>query len=115
MIERIISEKANYLADEFGYDLSRTCDEIRPGYYHVEDCQRTIPEAITAFLEGESFEDVIRNAISLGGDTDTLGAIAGAMAEALYGAPDELKEKANEYLTEDILSVIDEFNLESSY
>ncbi len=106
-------EIRQYIVDEFGYDLSRTCDEIRPGYYHVEDCQRTVPEAITAFLEGESFEDVIRNAISLGGDTDTLGAIAGAMAEALYGVPDELKEKANKYLTEEILSVIDEFNLEA--
>ena len=102
-------EIKEYVIEEFGYDLSRTCDEIRPRYHHVEDCQRTVPEAITAFLEGESFEDVIRNAISLGGDTDTLGAIAGAMAEAFYGVPEELKEKANTYLSKEIQYVIDKF------
>ncbi len=105
-------EIKEYVIREFGYDLSRTCDEIRPGYHHVEDCQRTVPEAITAFLEGEAFEDVIRNAISLGGDTDTLGAIAGAMAEAFYGVPEELKEKANTYLPKEILDVLDKFRSE---
>ena len=64
------------------YDLSRTCDEIRPEYIHVESCQETVPEAVTAFLEGEDFEDVIRTAVSLGGDCDTLTCIAGSMAEA---------------------------------
>ena len=107
-------EIREYVTREFGYDLSRTCDEIRPGYYHVEDCQRTVPEAITAFLEGEDFEDVIRNAISLGGDTDTLGAIAGAMAEAFYGVPEELKEKANTCLPKEILDVLDEFRKEET-
>lgn len=63
---------------EFGYDLSRTCDQIRPSYYHNESCQKTVPEAITAFLEGTDFEDVIRTAVSLGGDCDTLTCIAGA-------------------------------------
>ncbi len=77
-----------YVEEEFGYDLSRTLDEIRPGYHHVESCQETVPEAITAFLEGKSFEDVIRNAVSLGGDTDTLACIAGSMAEAYYGIPE---------------------------
>lgn len=105
-------EIKEYVIREFGYDLSRTCDEIRPGYYHVEDCQRTVPEAITAFLEGEDFEDVIRNAISLGGDTDTLGAIAGAMAEAFYGVPEELKEKANTYLPKEMLDVLAGFTKE---
>lgn len=105
-------EIKQYVIREFGYDLSRTCDEIRPEYYHVEDCQRTVPEAITAFLEGESFEDVIRNAISLGGDTDTLGAIAGAMAEALYGVPEQLKAKANTYLQKEMLDVIGRFEKE---
>ncbi|MBR0464576.1 MAG: ADP-ribosylglycohydrolase family protein, partial [Clostridia bacterium] len=74
-----------YVADEFGYDLSRTCDEIRPHYRHVETCQQTVPEAVTAFLEGNSFEDVIRTAVSLGGDCDTLTCIAGGIAEAYYG------------------------------
>ena len=79
-----------YVEEEFGYDLSRTLDDIRPGYHHVESCQETVPEAITAFLEGKSFEDVIRNAVSLGGDTDTLACIAGSMAEAYFGVPEYL-------------------------
>ncbi|MBO4902110.1 MAG: ADP-ribosylglycohydrolase family protein [Lachnospiraceae bacterium] len=98
-----------YVSREFQYDLSRTLDEIRPGYHHVEDCQHTVPEAITAFLEGESYEDVIRNAVSLGGDTDTLAAIAGAMAEALYGVPEELKEKLEDYLPADLMDIVEEF------
>lgn len=81
----------NRIETQYGYDLSRTCDEIRPGYHHVESCQETVPEAITAFLEGTSFEDVIRTAVSLGGDSDTLTCIAGSIAEAFYGVPDELK------------------------
>ena len=68
-----------YIIQEFGYDLSRTCDEIRPKYHHVESCQQTVPEAITAFLEGTDFEDVIRTAVSLGGDCDTLTCIAGEL------------------------------------
>ena len=69
----------------FGYDLSRTLDEIRPGYEFDETCQRTVPEAITAFLEADDFEDAIRNAISLGGDADTLACIAGGIAHAYFG------------------------------
>lgn len=87
-----------YIIDKFSYDLSRTCDEIRPTYHHVESCQETVPEAITCFLEGTSFEDVIRNAISLGGDTDTLGAIAGSIAEAYFGVPEYMKKEAKKYL-----------------
>ena len=81
----------DYIVREFGYDLSRTCDEIRPTYHHVETCQQTVPEAITAFLDGLDFEDVIRTAVSLGGDCDTLTCIAGGIAEAYYGIPDELR------------------------
>ena len=58
-----------YVEREFGYDLSRTCDEIRPTYHHVEICQETVPQAITAFLESRDFEDALRTAVSLGGDT----------------------------------------------
>lgn len=79
-----------FIEERFGYDLSRTCDEIRPAYRHVETCQETVPQAITAFLEGTSFEDVIRTSVSLGGDSDTLAAIAGSIAEAFYGKPIEL-------------------------
>jgi len=96
----------DYIANEFGYDLSRTCDEIRPTYHHVESCQETVPEAITAFLEGNSFEDVIRTAVSLGGDCDTLTCIAGGIAEAFYGVSDELKHACEERLPEDMLKVL---------
>lgn len=98
-----------FIEQEIGYDLSRTCDEIRPGYHHVESCQETVPEAITAFLEGESFEDVIRTAVSLGGDCDTLTCIAGTMAEAFFGVPEALKEKCRSYLDETMLEVLERF------
>lgn len=98
-----------YITREFGYDLSRTCDEIRPAYCHVESCQETVPEAITAFLEGESFEDVIRTAVSLGGDCDTLTAIAGSIAEAFYGVPEELKAECRKRLPEELLGVLLQF------
>ena len=103
-------EIKSYIEENFHYDLSRTCDEIRPDYYHVESCQETVPEAITAFLEGESFEDVIRTAVSLGGDCDTLTCIAGAMAEAFYGVPEELKAECRKRLPVDLLEVLDWFD-----
>jgi ADP-ribosylglycohydrolase len=99
-----------YIEENFGYDLSRTCDEIRPGYQHVETCQETVPEAITAFLEGESFEDVIRTAVSLGGDCDTLTCIAGAIAEGFYGVPEELKVECRKRLPENLRSVLLRFD-----
>ena len=98
-------EIRDYVTREFGYDLSRTCDEIRPGYHHVETCQETVPEAFAAFLEGKDFEDVIRTGVSLGGDTDTLACIAGSMAEAFYGVPQKLKEACIRRLPEDLLGV----------
>ena len=99
----------SFIQKEFGYDLSRSCDQIRPNYYHVESCQETVPEAITAFLEGDSFEDVIRTAVSLGGDCDTLTAIAGSIAEAFYRVPDELKMECRNRLTNDLQAVLLEF------
>jgi len=99
-----------YIEESFHYDLSRTCDEIRPGYRHVESCQETVPEAITAFLEGQSFEDVIRTAVSLGGDCDTLTCIAGSMAEAFYGVPEELKSEYRKRLPEDLWEVLQRFD-----
>ena len=99
-----------YIEREFGYDLTRTCDEIRPGYTHVETCQKTVPEAVTAFLEGTDFEDVIRTAVSLGGDCDTLTCIAGGIAEAYYGVPDALRAACRERLTADLLAVLDRFD-----
>ena len=94
----------------FGYDLNRTCDEIRPSYHHVESCQETVPQAIIAFLEGSSFEEVIRLAVSLGGDSDTLACIAGSMAEAFYGVPVELRAEARARLSEDLRGVLDRFD-----
>ena len=83
---------------------------IRPGYRHMESCQETVPEVITAFLEGENFEDVIRAAVSLGGDWDTLTAIAGSIAEAFFGVLIELKLEYCRRLPEDLRSVLDRFN-----
>ena len=97
-----------YIESEFHYDLSRTCDEIRPTYHHVESCQETVPEAITAFLEGDSFEDVIRTAVSLGGDCDTLTAIAGSIAEGFYDVPEELKQACIDRLPDDLRNVLEQ-------
>lgn len=103
-------EIKDYVVKEFSYDLSRTCDEIRPNYYHVESCQETCPEAITAFLEGKDFEDVIRTAVSLGGDCDTLTDIATAMAEAFYGLPEQVKAWTLELTTDDMHEVMKRFD-----
>ncbi len=100
----------DYITGEFGYDLSRTCDEIRPSYHHVESCQETVPEAVTAFLEGSDFEDVIRTAVSLGGDCDTLTCIAGGMAEAMYGVPEALREECRSRLPRDMREVLEKFD-----
>jgi len=104
------AEIKTYIEENFHYDLSRTCDEIRPIYYHVESCQETVPEAITAFLEGESFEDVIRTAVSLGGDCDTLTCIAGSIAEGFYGVPEKLKQECCNRLPEQLLDVLQRFD-----
>ena len=104
-------EIRDYIVQEFGYDLSRTCDQIRPSYYHNENCQKTVPEAITAFLEGTDFEDVIRTAVSLGGDCDTLTCIAGSIAEAFYGVPAILKAECRRRLPEDMAYILGRFDI----
>lgn len=91
---------------EYGYNLSRTLDEIRPTYTFKVSCQGSVPEAIIAFLESTDFEDAIRNAISIGGDSDTLAAITGSIAEAAYGIPDWIKEKAYSYLDDPLRDVL---------
>lgn len=107
-------EIRQYVEQTFGYDLSRTCDEIRPGYRHVETCQQTVPEAIVAFLESNSFEDALHNAVSLGGDSDTLACITGDIAEAFYGMPQELRAETLKRLPEDLRAAYELFrqNLE---
>ena len=87
-----------HIEREHVYDLSKTLDGIRPTYQFNESCQDTVPQAIIAFLESKNFEDAIRNAISLGGDSDTLAAITGSIAEAAYGLTDLIKDKALGYL-----------------
>ena len=98
-----------YVEKTFGYDLNRTIAEIRPGYDFDVSCQGSVPEAIIAFLEGNSFEEVIRLAISLGGDSDTIGAMAGAIAACVYPIPEEIAERCDHILTEDLRDVKDRF------
>ena len=98
-----------YLMKEFGYNLSRCLDEIRPTYHHVEDCMNTIPEAFECFLESESYEDCLRNVMYIGGDTDTLCAISGAIAEAFWEIPWSIIEAAVPYLPDDIMEVVRRF------
>lgn len=94
----------------FDYDLDRTVDEIRPSYSFDISCQGTVPEAIVAFLDSDSYEDAVRNAVSLGGDSDTLACITGGMAEAFYGSvPDEIKRKVMDLLTPDLRAVAESF------
>ena len=95
-----------YVTDVFGYDLSRSVDDIRPAYVFNETCQQTVPEALTCVLEASSFEDAIRNAISIGGDSDTVAAIAGGVAEAMFGIPDEIANEVWPKLPLDMRQVL---------
>ena len=101
-------EIRNRIAENY-YPLNFTLDEIRDAYRFTTDCQATVPQAIIAFLESTSFEDAIRNAVSIGGDSDTLAAIAGAIAEAFYGIPEQIKERALGYFDTEMLSVYEEW------
>lgn len=92
------------------YSLNFTIDGIRPSYAFNETCQNTVPQAIEAFLESASFEDAIRIAVSVGGDSDTLAAITGSIAEAYYGVPENMKKKAEGYLDTRLLNILKEFN-----
>ena len=98
------------IVEEFGYNMNRTVDDIRPGYSFDVSCQGTVPEAIIAFLDSDSYEDSIRNAISLGGDSDTLACSTGGIAEAFHGdTPKHVHEKVQEYLTPDLWRVTELF------
>ena len=102
-------EIKKYIENEFHYDLNRTLDEIRPSFHMDETCQKTVPEAIIAFLEARDFEDAIRNAVSLGGDTDTLGAITGSIAEAYFGISETLISECRNRINKDMRDVVDAF------
>ena len=122
-------EIRRYVEDRYGYDLSRTLDDIRPTYRHVESCQETVPEALTAFLEAvgkdgascpsagtsascasaDGFEDCLRKAVSLGGDSDTLAAIAASIAEGAWGVPKEIEAAVLPLLDPFLLDVLERF------
>ncbi len=94
------------IADNFGYAMDRSVSGIRANYHYNETCQETVPEALTCAFEANSFEDAIRNAISIGGDSDTVAAIAGGVAEALFGIPDDLATRGWAYLPADMRTVL---------
>lgn len=98
-----------YITNEFRYDLTRTCNNIRPVYRFNESCQETVPEAIIAVLDSTNFENAIRLAVSLGGDTDTLTCITGGIAEAYYGVPKEIKQQAIEYLPNEMKTILTKY------
>lgn len=101
----------SFIEKEFGYDLSPRLEDIREGYGFDVSCRGTVPQAIIAFLESESFEEALRNAVSLGGDADTLACIAGGIAEAYYGGvPEEIRRRATSFLSEQLRTVVEEFS-----
>ena len=94
------------------YQLGKTCEDYRTeqaGHHGREICQVSVPQAIICFLESTDFEDCMRNCISIGGDSDTIAAIAGGLAEAYYGVPDELWVKGEKYLDDYLRSIVSEF------
>lgn len=100
------------IAGQFDYDLDRTVEDIRPAYSFDVSCQGTVPEAVVAFLDSQSYEDAVRNAISLGGDSDTLACITGGIAEAFYGGvPKDVRARVKELLTPDLWAVTEAFCL----
>ncbi|WP_051238721.1 ADP-ribosylglycohydrolase family protein [Gaetbulibacter saemankumensis] len=104
------------IEEEFGYDLNRTVEQLRETYEYNETCQRTVPEAIVCFLESTDFEDAIRNAISIGGDSDTLACITGSIAEKFYkDIPEKIIVKTLSYLPKEMLDVVYNFYSEAYY
>jgi ADP-ribosylglycohydrolase len=93
-------EIRDFVRERFGYPLDRTLDDIRPGYRFDVSCQGSVPVAILAFLESDGYEDAVRKAVSMGGDSDTLACITGGIAHAAYGLPDEIAKQAVDHLDE---------------
>ena len=93
----------------FEYNLQFTCDEIRPTYTWGGTCQDSVPQAIVAFLDGKDFEDSVRNAISIGGDSDTIGCITGSIAEAFYGIPQSIYSQGLNYLPDNYRKLVQVF------
>lgn len=98
------------MQEQFGYDMDRSVDQIREVYQYNETCQETVPEALICAFEATDFEDAIRNAISIGGDSDTVAAITGSVAEAMFGIPDWIAEEALSKLDDYCLGIIERFS-----
>ena len=98
------------LTARFEYDLTQSVDEIRAWYKHDATCKGTVPQAITCALEANCYEDAIRNAISIGGDSDTIACIAGGVAEAIFGVPDWITRRLDTYLSDPLLEVVSQFS-----
>ncbi|MCR5549356.1 MAG: ADP-ribosylglycohydrolase family protein [Bacteroidales bacterium] len=110
------AEIKEYVETHFGYDLSRTCEEIRPDYAFEESCQGTVPEAIIAFLDSTDFESAVRLAVSLGGDSDTLACITGGIAEAYYQEiPEEIVKEMWSRLPECFQQIMNEMKSKFGY
>ncbi len=102
----------SYIETSFGYDLDQTLDALRPVYTFDVSCQGSVPQAIVAFLESDSFEDAVRKAVSIGGDSDTIACITGSIAEPFYGGvPEPIAELAIEFLDRRLKGVLEEFQL----
>ncbi|QSJ18117.1 ADP-ribosylglycohydrolase family protein [Nostoc sp. UHCC 0702] len=100
----------SYIQTTFGYDLRQTLNQIRPSYQYDSSCQGSIPQAIIAFLESTNFEDAIRNAVSIGGDTDTIACMTGAIAQAFYGGvPEAIAQQTLSHLNEHLSTVTEKF------
>jgi len=108
--EKSKSKIKEFIERSFGYDLHQTLDDIRPYYYFDETCQGSVPQAVIAFLESDSYEDAVRKAISLGGDADTLGCMTGGIAQAYYRTvPNYIIEEVKNRLDPELLKVVEQF------
>ena len=103
-------EIRDYIEKTFHYDLSRTLEEIRPTFTFDETCQHTVPEAITCFMEGKDYEDVVRLSVALAGDADTIAAIAGSISSAVDEVPNEISQPAIALLSEEFCTTLLRFN-----
>jgi ADP-ribosylglycohydrolase len=104
-------EIAEYIEGQFGYNLHQTLDEIRPWYRFDETCQGSVPQAIIAFLESNDYEDAVRKAVSLGGDSDTIACMTGGIAQAYYKRiPAYIVKKVRELLDDNLMAIVDKFN-----
>ena len=107
---RTKQEIRDYVSKTFRYNLSRTLEEIRPTFTFDETCQRTVPEAITCYMEGKDYEDVVRLSVSLAGDADTIAAIAGPMSSAIDDVPAEITQRVISLLSEEFCTTLLRFN-----